>query len=56
MIEKNHTLSIDKEWTDQESYVYYLFEITCLATRCHPFFKHKVYFIKLTIEVTLHLG
>ena len=31
MIEKNYTLSIDKEWMDQESYVYYLFEITCLA-------------------------
>lgn len=37
---KNYTLSRDKEWMDQESYVYYLFEITCFATRCHPFFKH----------------
>ena len=35
--------------------VLYLFEITCFATRCHPFFKHQVYFIKLRV-VTLHLG
>lgn len=44
------------ERLDQEMlFGYYLFEITCLATRCRPFVSNKVNFTKFAISIAIYI-
>lgn len=49
---KKHLIKKKKK-NGPESCLYYVPEITCLATRCHPFLSDKVYFKKFATSIAV---